>query len=73
MRNRLLALIAALGIAALASWTPSAEAAIYCSDSFCARKPEYAGCLCPPGSDKEGNTSNCGQWNSISAIGCWYE
>jgi hypothetical protein len=73
MRNRLFALTAALGLAALASWTPSAEATVYCSASYCAGKPEGAACPCPPGSDKEGNLSNCGDWNSISASGCWYE
>ena len=73
MRNRLLALTAALAIAALASWTSSAEAAIYCSYGFCAGKPESAACLCPPGSDKEFKPSNCGEWDSISAMGCWYE
>jgi hypothetical protein len=72
MRNRLLALTAALGIAALASWTPSAEATIYCSDAYCAGKPESTACPCPPGTDKEGETSNCEEWNSISANGCWY-
>jgi hypothetical protein len=72
MRNRLLALTAALGLAALASWTPSAEAIVYCSDSYCAGKPESTACPCPPGTDKEGKTSNCGEWNSISANGCWY-
>jgi hypothetical protein len=73
MRNRLLALTAALGIAVLASWTPSAEAIIYCSDAYCAGKPESTACPCPPGTDKEGKPSNCGEWSSITAIGCWYE
>jgi hypothetical protein len=73
MRNRLLALTVTLGLAVLASWAPSAEATIYCSAGFCAGKSEDAPCPCPPGSDKEGNTSNCAEWNSISAIGCWYE
>ena len=73
MRNRLLALTAALALAVLASWTPSAEATIYCAASFCAGKPESAPCPCAPGTDKEGNLSNCGEWNSISANGCWYE
>ena len=74
MRNRLLALTAALGIAAFASWTPSAEAiTVYCSDLYCAGKPESAACPCPPGTDKEGNPSNCEDWNSISQHGCWYE
>jgi hypothetical protein len=73
MRNRLLALTAALGIAVLASWTPRAEATTYCSDLYCAGKPEDAPCPCPPGTDKEGNPSTCQEWNSISAHGCWYE
>jgi hypothetical protein len=72
MRNRLLALTAALGMAVLASWTPGAEAIIYCSDSFCAGKPEDAACPCPPWSDKDGNPSTCGQWGSINSGGCWY-
>ena len=72
MRNRLLALAAALSIAALASWTPGAEAIIYCSESFCAGKPESTACPCPPWSDKEGNTSNCEVWDSIGVGGCWY-
>ena len=74
MRNRLLALTAAIAIAALASWAPSAEAIVYyCSDTYCAEKPESALCHCPPGTDKEGKPSNCGEWYSISARGCWYE
>jgi hypothetical protein len=72
MRNRLFALAAALCIAALASWTPNAEAISGCSASFCATKPEDAPCPCPPGTDKEGEESNCLEWNSISANGCWY-
>ena len=72
MRNRLLALTAALGIAALASWTPS-DAAIYCSDAFCEGRPESTACYCPPGTDKEGNPSSCENWRSISNGGCWYE
>lgn len=74
MRNRLLALTAALGIAALASWTPNAEAiAYFCSEAFCLDKPEGTTCACPPGTDKEGNPSNCEVWNSIGKNGCWYE
>jgi hypothetical protein len=75
MRNRLLALTAALGIAALASWTPRAEAisSYFCSAGLCAGKPEDTACHCPPGTDKEYKLSNCGEWNSITAIGCWYE
>jgi len=72
MRNRLLALTAALTIAALASWTPNAEAIIYCSYSLCEGKPESTVCPCPPGSDKEGKKSNCGVWDSIGTGGCWY-
>jgi hypothetical protein len=72
MRNRLLALIAALGIAALASWTSSAEAATYCSDALCEGQPESTTCICPPGTDKEGKKGRCGEWNSISGGGCWY-
>ena len=73
MRNRLLALTAALAIAAFASWTPSAEAIGYCSSTYCAGKPGTTACACPPGTDKEGNPSNCAEWNSISQHGCWYE
>jgi hypothetical protein len=73
VRYRLLALTAALGIAALASWTPGAEAiTIYCSETFCAGKPEDAACTCPPGTDKDGSPSNCEVWSSISGGGCWY-
>lgn len=72
MRNRLLALTAALGMAVLASWTPNAEAIAYCSDRYCAGKPEDAPCPCPPMSDKEGETSNCAVWNSTGTGGCWY-
>jgi hypothetical protein len=73
MRNRLLALTAVLGLATIASWVPSAEATIYCSDLFCAARPEGAPCVCPPGTDKEYKPSNCDEWNSISQHGCWYE
>ncbi|HKV07913.1 MAG TPA: hypothetical protein VJ725_07250 [Thermoanaerobaculia bacterium] len=73
MRSRLLALAAALGIAVLASWTPRAEAIVYyCSEAYCAEKPESTACSCPPGTDKEGKPSNCEVWNSISTGGCWY-
>jgi hypothetical protein len=73
VRNRLLALIAALGIAALASWTPRAEAITFsCSDTFCAEKPEDTSCICPPGTDKEGKRSTCAVWSSIAGGGCWY-
>ena len=74
MRNRLLALTAALGIAVLASWAPSAEAIVYyCSDTYCDGKPETASCSCPPETDREGRASNCSEWHSISQHGCWYE
>ena len=74
MGNRLLALTAVLGIAALASWAPSAEAIIYyCSDTYCAEKPESTACNCPPETDREGRPSNCAEWQSISQHGCWYE
>jgi hypothetical protein len=73
MKNRLLALTAALGIAALASWTPGAEAIVSCSASYCAGKPGSTACACPSGTDKAGNPSNCRDWSSIRATGCWYE
>ena len=72
MRNRLLALTAALVIAALASWTPSSEAIAYCSESFCAGKPEDTACPCPPWSDKAGEAGTCEAWDSIGTNGCWY-
>jgi hypothetical protein len=72
MRNRLLALTAALGIAALASWAPDAEAIGYCSSTYCAGKPGTTSCACPPGTDKVGKASNCAGWNTVSGIGCWY-
>jgi len=71
MKNRLLALTAALSMAVLASWAPRAEATIYCAASFCAGKPEDAPCPCPPGSDNEGDMSTCAVWGSISVGGCW--
>jgi hypothetical protein len=74
MRNRLLALIAALAIAALASWTPRAEAIVYyCSEAFCEGQPETTACHCPPGTDREGSPSSCQNWQSIAKGGCWYE
>lgn len=72
MRNRLLALTAALGMAVLATWAPKAEATIYCSDLYCASRPEDAPCICSPKTDKAGETSNCAVWNSIAVGGCWY-
>ena len=72
MRNRLLALTVALGIAALASWAPSAEAIGYCSSTYCAGKPSTTACACPPGTDKVGKASNCAGWNTVSGIGCLY-
>jgi len=72
MRNRLLALTAALGITALASWAPNAEAIGYCSSTYCAGKPGTTACACPPDTDKKGKASNCAGWNTVSGIGCWY-
>ncbi|HEY4572692.1 MAG TPA: hypothetical protein VIJ02_07780 [Thermoanaerobaculia bacterium] len=73
MRKRLLTLTAALALTALASWVPRAEAVGYCSASYCAGKSPEASCGCPPGTDKPGKPSICGGWNTVSAIGCWYE
>ena len=72
MRKKFPAFSAALGIAAIASWTPQAEAVGYCSASYCAGKPASATCGCPPGTDKVGQTSFCGSWNTVSRTGCWY-
>ncbi len=73
MRKRLLTLTAAFALTVLASWAPRAEATIYCSDRFCSIRSPEDPCICAPGTDKEGNQSTCEQWNSITAIGCWYE
>jgi len=73
MRNRLFALTAVLALTALASWVPRAEAIGYCSSTYCAGKSSTASCACPPGTDKVGQPSVCGGWNSVSRIGCWYE
>jgi len=73
MKKKLLALTAVLGIAALASSVPNAEAVAYCSSTYCAGKLSSTRCGCPPGTDKVGQASTCGSWNSISATGCWYE
>jgi len=73
MRKRLLALAALLGLTALASWAPRVEAVAYCSSTYCAGKPLSTSCGCPPGTDKVGQPSTCGGWNSISRGGCWYE
>ena len=72
MRKRLLTLTAALALAAIASWAPRAEAIGYCSSTYCAGKPSTTSCACPPGTDKVGKASNCGGWNTVSGIGCWY-
>jgi hypothetical protein len=74
MRKRLLTLTATLALTALASWAPRAEAiTFYCSEKYCAGTSPDASCCCPPGTDKEGKPSTCEEWNSITAIGCWYE
>ena len=73
MTKRLLALAALLGLTTLASWAPRAEAIGYCSSTYCANKLPTASCACPPGTDKVGQPSTCGGWNSISRGGCWYE
>lgn len=72
MQKKLLALTAVLGIAALASSVPNAEAATYCS-VLCPGRPLDTACVCPPGTDKEGSPSTCENWNSIAKGGCWYE
>ena len=73
MKNKLIALTAVLGIAALASWAPQAEAVGYCSATYCAGKPLSATCGCPTWTDKPGQTAFCGSWNTVSRSGCWYE
>ena len=73
MKKRLFSLATVLGLAVLASWAPQAEAVGYCSATYCAGKPASALCGCPTWTDKPGQTSFCGSWNSVSRAGCWYE
>ena len=72
MKKKLLALTAVLGVAAFASSVPRVEAATWCS-ALCPGRPLETHCICPPGTDKEGDTSTCENWNSIANGGCWYE
>lgn len=73
MKKKLLSLIPVLGLAALASWAPQAEAVGYCDNGYCDGKPASALCGCPPWTDKPGKSTFCGAWNSVSRAGCWYE
>ena len=73
MKKKLFALTAVLGLSVLASWAPQAEAVGYCSSTYCAGKPSTSLCGCPTWTDKPGQTSTCGGWNSVSRTGCWYE
>ena len=71
MTKKLFTLAAVLALTLLASWTPLAEAVGYCSASYCAGKPPYATCGCPPGTDFPGKVVFCGGWNRVGA--CWAE
>jgi hypothetical protein len=66
MRRKLLTLVAALGITALASWTPGAEAAAianYCTDLYCQGKGTGTVCACPPWTERFGYNANCGNYH----------
>lgn len=69
--KKLLTLAAALGLALVASLAPRAEAAAYCSKTYCQGKPSSTVCGCPPGTDRVGAPSTCGSWDKVG--GCWYE
>ena len=73
MKKKLVGLTAALGIAALASWIGTAEAARYCGPTFCEDRPLETQCACPPGTDRTGSPSSCGTYQGIGFGGCWYE
>ena len=70
--KKLFPLVAVLALTATASWVPQAEAVAYCSASYCAGKLSTARCGCPPHTDKKGQSSTCGTWNTVSQTGCWY-
>ena len=72
MKKKLFALTAVLGLSVLASWTPQAEAVAYCNSSYCVGKPSTTKCGCPPETDRRGQASTCGSWNTVSWNGCWY-
>lgn len=72
MKKKLFAAAALLGIALVPSFMPEAEAVAYCSPSYCAGKPSSTKCGCPPGSDRVGQSSNCGAYNGPAPVGCWY-
>ncbi len=72
MKKKLFALSAVLGLSVLASWAPQAEAVAYCNSSYCVGKPSSTKCGCPPETDRRGQASTCGSWNTVSWNGCWY-
>jgi hypothetical protein len=72
MKKKLFALSAVLGLSVLASWAPQAEAVAYCNSSYCVGKPSTTKCGCPPETDRRGQASTCGTWNTVSSTGCWY-
>lgn len=68
--TRKLVFLALLGIVALISWAPRAEAIGYprC-DLYC---PTSTGnCSCPSWTDRPGHLTTCTSWNKVG--GCWYE
>ena len=69
--KKLLVLSTMLAATFVAIWAPSAQAVAYCSSTYCAGKPSTATCGCPPGTDRQGQTAFCGNWNRVG--GCWYE
>jgi hypothetical protein len=71
MKKKLFVLTAILGITALASSVPNAEAIGYCSTSYCAGKSADTPCACPPGTDRVGQRTFCGAAGS-NWSNCWY-
>jgi hypothetical protein len=63
MKRKMLALALLLGITALASAVPPAEASLYdCGGLFCQGKYSNTVCYCSASSERPGWSATCGSW-----------
>lgn len=63
MKRKLFALAALLGLIALGSPAPRAEAAApFCTPLTCQGKPATTTCACPPWTERFGYTATCGSY-----------
>ena len=64
MKRKMLALAAVLGITALASSVPSAEAAVACGFG-CSGQPGTTVCYCPANSENPGWSTTCRNFKTV--------